>query len=1560
MENRKIQLVTILFVLVFISQIFSETVGNVSYIGQPENLNNQTIDLPHGIVALSEHVSVGIPGNLSNDVGSAIPSIMFVLDNSGSMWVEKYGAKDANANRYKVTMRLIDSLFARNPEAEVGVSVFGTERYFDTNDDKLFKAPNDEGRGGYIPLLTLNKTYDSDNAGNVTGREVIQHYLKLRSTPRNDNPLRYEGYGKSGTNITAGFDGATSAFSHTTNPAKRQYVIFISDGDATAPGNAFDTEKDTPEEKAERERFKAGTNVPTTFTIFFADSTGKVPESIATMTGNIQGNQYSENNGKSAYHAYKNTTEDDLMDFLMTNVISLIDQKTNSEVTNVKINGGTGVNGWNGTTVSFGEMFPLTGDVTPFQFDISYLIEDTITDESTGAVEIKILDTTLTTNYDVKLSDGAPNPVPDSLNAKYWSRSIGFFSGTEPLTSVTGNCEIQFVEEAIDIFYGYSDVAVTITSETKGDSETYQLNKSGTNTFVQSVMFNHQDAAAANDGVLQAHSEDVLIARFQNPKLPLDTLEIRVPYDAGTLLTINNATYFDNSGDGFIDSIFVGFATNKSVPDSDVEQLFSLMNFPSERYFTFGNKSWNNGLALNVTEDNPTRTPRTSIQPFDKISLRAANLATGGVTYESEAIVVDSVAPVILADGAFLSDETGTENDRLTVLFSEPLKEGTVSGSYFDFFRGTDEYTVQLTPESFVDNSVIYTVGFISSGYDNMIDGDSLRINGGASLIEDGAGVVQTRDVNPKRVLRVQSSISITSSAMHDVNADGLIDSITIAISAGEGAEINIDDLLPKISLPAHRGLTIDTAWVSESVVTLMCTQINGDINTAVTDQDAIKIMAGSVGSVMIPANVSTIPVDKMSPVIMPSGAFLVDLPNGGVDTVTVIFSEAIVEKNSAGQPFTFRRGTDQYGVFLTFVEMNGAEVKYEVNSVASGKSVKSGDSLRISGLGLVEDGAGNLQNNPLNVEREVMVVSTVEFSNASYWDMSGDGLIDSITIEVGVGDGIELNSESLLGLITLPADRNFSVLSSSIAGNILTLNVKEGNSVPNTAVSASDVIVITAGKFGGVQVLSTKTISVVDRVAPVILEDGATLFDYSDGVPDTLVIKFSENLGALESSGEQFSFRRGDTPYKLFLSVTSQSGNAITFSVDHISGVDYALSGDSLRINSLTSQIKDIPGTRQLNALNIERELNVISKVSPVSATYYDDDANGMIDRVEIAVEASNAFFQNETTEFLSLITLPADRVLTIDSSYFALGTLTLIVTEGAKAPNTAVSSTDIVTIAAGTASGGTVMNEVSLDVIDAMAPVIMPNGAIYHDSLSGTDFIEIVFSEPVTVADASAETINFSDGAVPYQMIIKKQSENGNSYTFSIEEGMRPETSETDSVHINSVITNIVQDLNGLVQESADNVRRALQVQAYVNPYELQVNAISPYIQGVSVIPDGLDHPSFELRPGVNGGYTGMVMQARAVVAGSDQILEGLQLEGRIRILDQVGNVILDSGELVYMPENGTMIFVWNGLNEIAREVASGAYLAQFSVRATVASGGYDQELIKNIMVGVKKPVQ
>ncbi len=265
------------------------------------------------------------------------PSVMFVIDHSSTMY-NIYNGIDKLGNRFRVTMDLIDRILTHNPDAEVGVAIFNQYLYYDIRDDDIFEqiAPPDTAYSGYIPLLQLNSDYNGKK-----GAEVLNHYIEIDTTVDTIGwntingvlvpttvlfilPRYKSGWERAGTtHINAGFKAVKKAMQSAKYPKENHFVIFISDGEANYPEDG--TEND----------FVEGTDVPTTFTIYFT-SDNTIPQTIQDMTTNIQNNGYSTSNPESNLWAFQNTIYDSLMTYILENILGFItDVKAPKLISNI-------------------------------------------------------------------------------------------------------------------------------------------------------------------------------------------------------------------------------------------------------------------------------------------------------------------------------------------------------------------------------------------------------------------------------------------------------------------------------------------------------------------------------------------------------------------------------------------------------------------------------------------------------------------------------------------------------------------------------------------------------------------------------------------------------------------------------------------------------------------------------------------------------------------------------------------------------------------------------------------------------------------------------------------------------------------------------------------------------------------------------------------------------------------------------------------------------------------------------------------------------------------------
>ncbi|MBN1983103.1 MAG: hypothetical protein JW795_16335, partial [Chitinivibrionales bacterium] len=232
-----------------------------------------------------------------------------------------------------------------------------------------------------------------------------------------------------------------------------------------------------------------------------------------------------------------------------------------------------------------------------------------------------------------------------------------------------------------------------------------------------------------------------------------------------------------------------------------------------------------------------------------------------------------------------------------------------------------------------------------------------------------------------------------------------------------------------------------------------------------------------------------------------------------------------------------------------------------------------------------------------------VSMNNSVFIQGCTYYDRSGDGLIDSLSIGVS-GSFVAENSAKIVEHIVLPPFRHFSVLSFSGSAQGIGMNLREENSRANTAVLSGDVLVVTDTvglPCGDNLVLIPCRIPIADKVAPVILS--AACFDT---VTKTIVggtlksltrrqlltVTFSERIAAVNGDNPFLFCKQNDTAdFRIECRQNNHGGDVVSF--DNVAK-DSALhihKGDSLRINwNGDCAVADLKSNSQNNPDNIRR----------------------------------------------------------------------------------------------------------------------------------------------------------------------------------------------------------------------------------------------------------------------------------------------------------------------------------------------------------------------------------
>jgi len=377
----------------------------------PETFKNDTIVVPDKVVGIAPTVlACKDTAYIESTSTAAANSFFFIIDNSGSM--SGNNGSDPTGARFTVTQALLDTIYKKQPNAQVGVSVFREVLYFDTSTtsrfwySRYFKTMSTVydtlPQQAYMPLLTLNQMYNG-----VRGIDILDSLLATTGSGGNAN-LRYSpNFSTAGnTNINIGFLAAREAFAATTTAKNHQYIIFLSDGDANR--GQRDPGVDSIYYFRDSTR-----NVPTTFTVFFTGSSaGNVPANLQTMTRNIAANQYSTSNPNSAAYSIQ-ASYNALLNVLLNNVISQInvpaipvEMVLNNVVSNAYANG----------SFVFPDSFMIGTNVTQYSMRITYRYTNPITNT--------MRDTTDTTIFYVRHASNAPVPPGINFNCSTYINAI--------------------------------------------------------------------------------------------------------------------------------------------------------------------------------------------------------------------------------------------------------------------------------------------------------------------------------------------------------------------------------------------------------------------------------------------------------------------------------------------------------------------------------------------------------------------------------------------------------------------------------------------------------------------------------------------------------------------------------------------------------------------------------------------------------------------------------------------------------------------------------------------------------------------------------------------------------------------------------------------------------------------------------------------------------------------------------------------------------------------------------------------------------------------------------
>lgn len=628
-----------------------------------------TLMLPSNIISLSRVFKHCAPTYFDE---SYVPghndtiSLFFVIDHSGSMSVS-----DSNCIRYKLTSNLIDSLYASSPASEVGIVVFSNQLLHNSSLDpySVKLDLSSSYTDAYIPLTQLNSSVSGQAA-----TEYLKSVIALSPTERdagNNRKLINGYYGENGrhngqegfeqfqsqyngtTDITLAFEAARKAFQKAKYPKSKQYIIFLSDGE---PQNV-DLER-----RSFINDFKAGTDLPATFTAYWVNNSQPIPKQIVEMTENIKNNGYSSSNLLS--DVWK--TQGDINE-LLTKLLNISKghgfRQIPSTPVSLKINNDTAVS-FDDTYAYFNKSFALQNPLTRLSIKFTYHYAPPMDIDSTRS-------------FDLIIKSVQGIELPSDITTTCWDQgTIRFFVNGVEATGILSddqkNIEIRFYPPApMDL----NSVPLIISNSIVSLPDTLKVNAIKQGAYYTATI-TRQTAAPKIDNLLQTAENDSIVAFYQNPDFPLDIVRSSKAIGAARNLGIVSAYFLDQDADGFPDLIRVAEASDK-ITNEELDQIKPNLYFTGARPISIISLI-KTGAGFDIIIKVNDNNPNTSALPDELLIIQTTpNLSSGGVFPSGAVIISDSMAPVIKSASFRNGKSTGTDKvkDTLIVTFSEKTEK---------------------------------------------------------------------------------------------------------------------------------------------------------------------------------------------------------------------------------------------------------------------------------------------------------------------------------------------------------------------------------------------------------------------------------------------------------------------------------------------------------------------------------------------------------------------------------------------------------------------------------------------------------------------------------------------------------------------------------------------------------------------------------------------------------------------------------------------------------------------------------------------------------------------
>lgn len=995
---------------------------------------------------------------------------------------------------------------------------------------------------------------------------------------------------------------------------------------------------------------------------------------------------------------------------------------------------------------------------------------------------------------------------------------------------------------------------------------------------------------------------------------------------------IESATILDDNGDGFADSISVeleyAFPEVYSLKSADFSWPQNTINYSEN--ITNGDLVTSSVIGFGFNPDAGATIVTDGSSSID------ISIDSTGKTVKHSSTLKDGIGP-LLKDATVVKRYIPAP-DSFTINLTESVNTADISGKSFILIKSNKE--IEISPVGAVTDAGNNTkLKFLIAdlGDDAPEEGDSLQILSSGSC-KDLVGNSAHPENTPVPIKFSDGSLEdfpeFDKATVYDKDGNGIGDSVVIKLAT---------------DIPTgYKYKTADFSWpenefdysfnVEESMF------LNGNtLPKAFTPNAAATIQTSGSSSITLTLDSLGKDIEKSTDLVDGIGPLLIDATvieryNPGVDSFTINLTESVKVSDISGKSFILIKKNHAKEIEIEPINSvtdlsGGTELQFNIADLGNDAPAE-GDSLQILSSGPVKDQLNNKahkDNTPVPIEFDDGSLDEFpEIEKAIVYDKNGDGIGDSITIELSENlPNAYLLKESKF---SWPKDQ-FSynkVLDNNILinKNIIPFSFNADPASPVQTEGESDLTLT----VDSLNVDVSRESKLLDGIGP-ILKTASVVKRYTPGI-DTIRVTLSESVVASDISGKSFILVKENNAKEIEIyplgTVTSSNGEtSLLFTIVDLED-DAPAPGDSLKILS-TGPVKD-KRNNSAHKDNPPVPFEFLDGSVPVeAASYYDTDGDGIVDQI-IAVFA-------DTVNSLDSISFIAQWEFGINTNeIFAeyesndMKTVVIDFMDGFSNPDKVKDRTSgDMTLIVKTLNKNAIN---SYPVSDSAAPVIIQ--AIYYpqsfntdDYRAAKDSLQIFFSEPISDISSSRPFWFEDESGSSYYMTLSKKSQSSIRASFTINEiSKNGFPMEGDSVWIN--YSENVSDTNGTAQSIDDNKRVPLKV---ITP---------PFILEPIVLAEKRGRIPEELQ--LNGAVEkGIVIFLKPNIHVPAEILEQIEYKGTI--FDATGNIVttfetdsrdekrIECGISSSNVPNGITI-LWSTKNGGFRDAGSSMYVCSLQI--------------------------